>query len=182
MGLQRVRHDWATNTWICKVNSTRLCLTLSDAMDCSLPGSSVHWILQERILEWVAIPFSRGSSQPRDRTQVSHIAGGFFTVWAIREVLKSMYCFLIYQLPRMVEKFSRIYLWSPKRSLTVPFLTLLHGSLLWTIMLKEHFKSFKVHLWRRKWQPTPVFLPGKAHGQRSLAGYRPWGRKDLDTT
>ena len=44
-------------------------------MDCSLPGSSGHEILQERILEWVAIPFSRGSSQPRDQTQVSHIAG-----------------------------------------------------------------------------------------------------------
>ena len=98
------------------------CPTLSDPMDCSLPGSSVHgifqarvleWgaiafsnlydsylkvkvtqscltlcnpmdytvyrILQARALEWVAFPFSRGSSQPRDRTQVSHIAGGFFT-------------------------------------------------------------------------------------------------------
>jgi len=49
-------------------------------MDCSPPGFSVHGILQARILEWVAIPFSRGSSQPRDQTQVSHIAGGFFTV------------------------------------------------------------------------------------------------------
>ena len=37
-------------------------------------------------------------------------------------------------------------------------------------------------LWRRKWQPTPVFLPGESHGQRSLAGYSPWGRKELDTT
>ena len=37
-------------------------------------------------------------------------------------------------------------------------------------------------LWRRKWQPTPVFLPGKSHGQRSLVGYSPWGRKELDTT
>ena len=46
-------------------------------MDCSPPGSSVHGILQARILEWVAIPFSRGSCQPRDQTQVSHIAGGF---------------------------------------------------------------------------------------------------------
>ena len=36
--------------------------------------------------------------------------------------------------------------------------------------------------WRRKWQSTPVFLPGKSHGQRSLAGYSPWGRKELDTT
>ena len=43
------------------------------------------WILQARILEWAAIPSSRGSSQPRDQTQVSRIAAGFFTVWAIRE-------------------------------------------------------------------------------------------------
>ena len=45
----------------------------------------VHGILQARILEWVAFPFSRGSSQPRDWTQVSHIVGGFFTSWATRE-------------------------------------------------------------------------------------------------
>ena len=53
-------------------------------MDCSLPGSSVHGILQARILEWVAISFSRGSSQPRNRTQVSHIAGRRFNLWATR--------------------------------------------------------------------------------------------------
>ena len=53
----------------------------------SLPGSSAHGILQARILEWVAIPFCRVSSQPRDRIQVSHNAGGFFTVWATREAL-----------------------------------------------------------------------------------------------
>ena len=46
-----------------------------------------HGILQARILEWVAVPFSRGSSQPRDRTQVSCIAGGFFALWAIINVL-----------------------------------------------------------------------------------------------
>ena len=48
---------------------------------------TVHGILQARILEWVAFPFSRGSAQPRDRTQVSHIAGEFFTNWATREAL-----------------------------------------------------------------------------------------------
>ena len=84
-----------------------------DSMDCSTPGflvhhqlpelahAHVHWvgdaihprnspgiqpgILQARILEWVAVPFSRGSSPPRNRTQVSHIAGGFFTSWDTRE-------------------------------------------------------------------------------------------------
>ena len=65
--------------------SLQLYLTLCDPMECSPPGSSVSWLLQARILEWVAIPFSRGSSQPRDWTQVSHIAGRFSTVWATRE-------------------------------------------------------------------------------------------------
>ena len=55
-------------------------------MDCSLPGSSVHRILQARILAWVPISFSRGSSWTRDWTWVSHISGGFFTVWATRKV------------------------------------------------------------------------------------------------
>ena len=54
-------------------------------MGCSLPVSSVCGILQTRTLEWVAISFSRGSSWPRDRTQVSLIAGRFFTVWATRQ-------------------------------------------------------------------------------------------------
>ena len=61
------------------------CLTLCDPMDCSLPGSS-YGIFQARILEWVAISFSRGSSPPRDQTQVSCIVGRCFTVWATREV------------------------------------------------------------------------------------------------
>ena len=55
----------------------QLCPTLCDPMDCSLPGSSVHEIHQARILEWVAVPFSRGSSRPRDRTWVSCIIGTF---------------------------------------------------------------------------------------------------------
>ena len=72
--------------YLCSVSQQ--CLTLCDPLDCSLPGSSVHGIFQARILEWVAISFSRGSSQPRDWTHVSCIsciAGGFFTHWAIGE-------------------------------------------------------------------------------------------------
>ena len=57
--------------------------TLCNPMDCSLPGSCVHGILQARILEWVAISFSRESSGFRDWTRVSCIAGRFFTIWAI---------------------------------------------------------------------------------------------------
>ena len=64
---------------------TQSCHTLWDPMDCSPPGSSVHEIFQARILEWVAISFSRGSSQPRDRTRVSRIVGRCFSVWATTE-------------------------------------------------------------------------------------------------
>ena len=67
------------------------CPTLRNPMDCSPPGSSVHGILQARILEWVAIPFFRGSSQPRGRTRVSHIVDRFFTVRATWEAPKVPY-------------------------------------------------------------------------------------------
>ena len=62
------------------VKDAQSCLTLCDPMH-----YTVHGILQARILEWVAFPISRGSSQTRDRTQISCIAGRFFTSWAIRE-------------------------------------------------------------------------------------------------
>ena len=68
--------------WVSEVAQS--CPTLCDPMDCSLPGS-IHEIFQARILEWVAISFSRRSSRPRDRTWVSRIAGRRFTVWATRE-------------------------------------------------------------------------------------------------
>ena len=63
-----------------KVLVFQLCPALCNPMDCSLSGFSVHGVLQARILEWVAMPFSRRSSQSRDQTQVTCIAGGFFTV------------------------------------------------------------------------------------------------------
>ena len=59
---------------------TQSCPALCDPTDCSLPGSSVHGILQSRVLECVAVPSSRGCSLPRDRTQVSHIVGRFTTI------------------------------------------------------------------------------------------------------
>ena len=65
-------------TWSCPI--------LCDPMNCSLSGSSIHGIFQARVLEGVAISISRGSSWPRDRTQVSHIVGRCFTIWITREV------------------------------------------------------------------------------------------------
>ena len=93
--------------WKVKVLVAQLCLTLCDPMDCSPAGSSVYGILQARILEWVAIPFSRRSSQLRDWTQVSCIASRFFTTepqlgtkegWALRN-----WCFQTVVLEKTLE-------------------------------------------------------------------------------
>ena len=64
----------------------RSCPTLCNSIDCSPAGSSVNGIFQARMLEWVAISFSRGSSQPRDRSRVSHIVGRCFTIWNLKLV------------------------------------------------------------------------------------------------
>ena len=75
-----------SNFYVCECSVTQSCPTICDPIDCSLPGSSVHGISQVGILEWVAIPFSRGSSQPRDRTHVlgvSCIGRWILYHWAI---------------------------------------------------------------------------------------------------
>ena len=75
----------APGCWKKESEVAQSCLTLCDPMDYSPLGSSVHGIFQARVLEGVAISFSRGSSRPRDWTQVSHVAGRRFTNWATRE-------------------------------------------------------------------------------------------------
>ena len=73
--IMRKKKNWKYHTYWFQVNVkvTLSCWTLCDPMD-----HTVHGILQARILEWIAFPFSRGSSQPRDRTQVSHVTGRFY--------------------------------------------------------------------------------------------------------
>ena len=107
-------------------------------MDCI-----VHGILQARILEWVAFPFSRGSSQPRDWTQVSHIAGGFFTSWATREAQEywSGYLFLLQQI-LLTQELNRGLLHCRQ---TLP--TELSGKLvLFTKRTTVHFSSFHLSM------------------------------------
>ena len=85
-------HITTTTTTI----SLQSCLTLCNPTDCSLPGFSVHGILQAKTLEWVAISFFRGSSQPRNQTWVSCIADGFFTVWPTREAPNMLKCTFVF--------------------------------------------------------------------------------------
>ena len=106
-------------------------LTLCDPMDCSPPDSSVHGILQERMMEQVVIPFSRRLSQPRDWTWVSCIAGCFFIIWATRKalfifnwrIIASQYCIGVYQTSTWISRrfthgFSHLN--TPPTSLPIP--------------------------------------------------------------
>ena len=85
------------------------CPTLCKPMDCSPPSSSVHGILQARILEWIAMPFSRGSSQFRDRTCISCKAGRFFTAkpWESKGHLKTFPTFLLFDVGINTTNFKR---------------------------------------------------------------------------
>ena len=106
----------------------------------SLPCSSVRWILQARILEWVAISFCRRSSQSRDQTPVSHIAGRRFTIWAT------------YDQPRQHIKKPRHY-FTTKVCLVkaMVFPIVIYGCKNWTIKKAEHQRidAFKLWYWRR---------------------------------
>ena len=121
------------------------------------PGSSVHGILQARILKWVAIPFSGESSWPRSWSWVSFIADRFF----------------FSHTPHLViSPFSN-------QGLNLGFLQWEVESC-WTSRKFFYvcvYNSALSYQQRRKWQPTPVFLPGKSHEQRSLASCSPWVTK-----
>ena len=136
---------------------TQSCPTLCDPMDYSLPGSSVHGILQERIMEWVVMPSAMGSSQPRDQTQASHTAGRFSPYDPPGKPQESR------ELPIFIGLF---VLMGGKNSLyildTSPFSDMF-------------YKYLCTVCQRRQWHPTPVLLPGKSHGWRSLVGSNPWG-------
>ena len=140
-----------------------------------------------RILEWVAFPFSRGSSQPRDRTQVSRIAGGFFTSWATRKSMGSAREAVTFRkrLPStdycLMLLFPRSFTGRFKGRVEFGAATSIGGFPWWPsgeeLTCQCRRRWFRKIPWRRKWQPTLVFLSGKSHGQKSLAGYSPWGRK-----
>ena len=150
-------------------------------MDSSPQGSTVHGILQARIIKRVAIPFSRGSSQPRDGTWVSCIAGRFFTI-SMYKYYRLFVCGLLEIVSdKAMAPHSSTLAWKipwteePDRLQSMGSLRVRHN---WETSLS----LFTFMHWRKKWQPTPVFLPGESQGRGSLVACCLWGHTELDTT
>ena len=146
---------------------TQLCLTDCDPIDCSPMGSSFLGILQARIPGWVAMPSSRESSPPRDRTRSPALQAdslpseppGILYIMDKSSWVSPLSCSIIsdHRVAQMVKHLSA--------------------------MRETQVQSLGAEdPWRRKWQPTPVLLPGKSHGWRNLVGYSLWSRKELDRT
>ena len=163
------------------------CVRLCEPMDYSLPGSSIHGFLQPRILEWITMPSSRGSSQPRDRTHVSYVyphwkAGSLPLVPLGKPTShgsKRNYAWTFFSLRKTGFK----GIWEDEVEKHV------HQNSVWPLWAYFCFSGGSVIKnppamqeiwvqslgWRRKWKPSPVFLPGKSHGQRSLVSYKSMG-------
>ena len=134
---------------MCMLSHVMSCPTLCDPMDYSPPGSSVRGIFQARILEWVAMPSSKGSSQPRDQTRGSCISDGVLYKYQLSLSDLMLQCF------------------PDDTSGKEP-----------TCQCRKHkgceFDTWVRKIpWRRARQLTPVFLPGESYEQGSLVGYSP---------
>ena len=165
-------------------------------MDCSLRCSSIHGIFQARILEWVAISFSRGSSRPRDWTWVSSIASG--RLYHLNHQGSSRIGKLLLNFRGSFQAFTIWYdvSWGWEKAMATHSSTL-NWKIPWTeepgrlLSMGSHrvrhdwvtsLSLFPFMHWRRKWQPTPVFLPGESQGEWSLVGCCLWGHTESDLT
>ena len=162
-----------------KVLVAQSCLTLCDPLDCSPPGFSVHGILQTKILEWVAIPFSRGSSRPRDQTQVSHIVGRFFTFWPTREALR-WYC---------NKKSRNLYGEGNDNPLQYSCLeNSVDGGAWWDAVhgvaqVRHDWSDLAcMHALEKEMATHSSILAWRIPGTEDLVGCRLWGRTELDIT
>ena len=139
---------WAPAHTICKhAKLLHSCLTLCNPMDCSPPGSSVHGILQARILEWVASSFSRGASWPRDRNCVSYVSCSYFSV----------------------------LIWTSLEAQTAKNLPAIQETQVWSLGWEDPLEKgmaiqSTILAWRIPWTEEP----GESHGQGSLEN--PMGR------
>ena len=157
--------------WLDHLSKSELaqsCLTLCDPVNCSPPGSSIHGILQARILEWVAISFSR-EVIPKFPFDISMSCG----LWTEKlnkhwhfPIPPEENCFWSYKIPWTEE---------PGGLQSMGSLRVGHD---WATSLS----LFTFMHWIRKWQPTPVFLPGESQGRWGLVECCLWGHTESDTT
>ena len=137
------------------------CPTLWDPMDCRPPGSSVHGILQVRMLEWLSLPFSKVSSQTRAQTADSY---------------NMCHHDLMSHRERYLNYYEGIHIpWWLKGKESICLHCRRHR--------RHRFDPWVGKIpWRSTWQPIWVFLPGETQGQRSLASYSPQGHRESDMT
>ena len=127
---------------------TQSCPTLSDPMDCSLPGSSVHGIFQARVLEWGAIAFSCVFLEDNMTLATTDSPTSMEEAYFPQDYISNVFFYFLYCV---------LYFFFP-------------------IVITLLLSVTKSCLQRRQWHPTPVLLPGKSHGWRGLVGHSPWGR------
>ena len=169
-------------------------------MDCSPPGSSVRGIFQARIMKWVFISYSRGYFQLRDRTCIPCIScTGRRILYHLHHLERPLEP-ILHPVVFISSSFTLLLPLPPPHWLEKAMAS--HSSTLaWRIPRTEEpgklqsmgsqrvghnwatsLSLFTFMHWRRKWQPTPVFLSGESQGQRSLVGCHLWGRTESDTT
>ena len=144
-------------------------------MDCSLPGFSVHGVLQAGLLEWLAIPFSRGSSQPRDWTRTSCTEGSFYTIWTTREAQKLIRVNVYWAFPVRQLISSESLWWMPYvEKIIWPHFSmrqLLSSSANTGGEAEAHPGCYRAHSWSRCWDWAEWRLWGQ-----NLA----WGRHSVN--
>ena len=148
--------------------SLRLCPPVCSHKDVSPPGSSDHAILQARILKWVAISSSRGSSWPRDKTHISYvspIAGRFFTIWATKEAQ----CYV-----RVFKIQSLLICWTSLVAQMVKNLPVMWETWVQSLGQEDPLEN--------RMSTHCSILAGNFHWQRTLADYCPWSCKECDMT
>ena len=162
------------------------CPTPSDPMDCSLPGSSIQGTFPARVLEWIPTAFLRNERWFFFFLHLLHWQVDFYhctTGLSVQEMQDIWVQSLgqEYPLEKEMATHSITLAWKipwteePGRLQSMGSLRVRHH---WATSLS----LFTFMHWRRKWQPTPVFLPGESHGWQSLVGCRLWGRTESDTT
>ena len=148
----------------------QLCPTLSDPMDCSPPGPSVHAIFQARVLEWGATASEADKKTTKFcKAIILQLKINFFKKGKKKRKENNQF--------HRSREHNRGCQWLRGRDGDSNGTPLQYPTHDWAASLS----LFTFIHWRRKWQPTPVFLPGESHGRRSLVGCSPWGRTESDT-